>query len=214
MTQIALIPVIEILYPAEAKEAEKPVPNGSWQAAPEAWDVYLRRLNRRMGFSDLRSFPPGSRRYPVADLTQADIALAIDLHLGDTPLQESCGLFGGLVLMEGATPILIPQCCGMLADITSWEALTRPEAFAEPFCLEGHPCPQAMSDSVEVEIQCVEDREPFEMPAPLSYRVSRQSLCDALEEAKRVLNRFAAKVEIWGRERGYPEAADVLVYEK
>jgi hypothetical protein len=212
LSKIQLIPTLEIPHPAEAWEMGGQRPAETWHCRPNEWEKYLVQVNAHSGYGKLQSFPVGSGRYPLPKLSQNDIARVIELHVADTPVKESCALFGGYVLIDNGVPILLPQCCGTLADISSWEAITREDAFSEYFCLEGHPCPEAISDGTNIEIHCVDEWEPFEEPAPKTYTLNRAALSSALKCTRSLLQQFARQLDEWGDINGNSNVSDILIY--
>ena len=213
MTKIQLIPVVELPHPAEAWEAAGARPTGTRHESPEDWERFLRAVNAHSGYGELKSYPIGSHRYPVTQLSPPDVDRLVKLHLGDTPIEESCALFGGYVLAENGRAVLVPQCCGTLAEIASWRFISRREPFEEHYLSEGHPAPRARSDGSTVEIVCLDEHEAFEEPAPELFTVSRNDLAVALERAERVLDGLAGKLDDWGMKNGFGKVADTLIHE-
>lgn len=213
MRVIELIPVIEMPCSEEAWDKAKSRPEGSWLSYPDQWEQYRRDLQSLSGYRELSAFPRGSGLYPLSKIAKSDLTRLIELHVADTEINESCAFFGGYVLTEKGIPILVPQCCGTLADISTWEKVARPEKFEEYFCLEGHPCPEALSDGVNIEIRCIDEFESFEEPAPASFVASRIEVEVALRECIADVKKFATCVDDWGEENGHPNLSRVLIYE-
>lgn len=214
MHKVKLIPVLEIPHPVEAWDTAGAHPKKTWSTDPKGWEDYLVIVNYHSGYGHLKCYPEGSGRYPIEQFSQEDISRVVELHIADTPLKESCALFGGYVLSENNKVILLPQCCGTLADIASWESIACSEVFEEYFCLEGHPAPLARSDGTTLTIECSDEDEPFDGPMPLSYRIERTALVNALDDTKLLLNTLSQKLEVWGAQNGASEVANVLIYER
>lgn len=212
MQNIQLVPVVELPHPKEAWDNAGNSPESTWHKLPDEWENYLSKVNVHSGYGLLESFPIGSGRYPLSQLSSSDIARIIELHTSDTSLEESCALFGGYVLAADREAVLIPQCCGTLSDFNSWEALARGETYSEYFCLEGHPSPEAISDGSLIIIRCADELENFEEPAPAKYLLDRLTLANAIQDAKTELDQFVFKLEEWGNVQGHQNAAAILVY--
>ncbi|MFZ5635906.1 MAG: hypothetical protein ACOY82_04900 [Pseudomonadota bacterium] len=195
MPKIELIPVVELPRADGALNAVGPLPGGSWHTHPRDWERYHSGIATASGYGRLDAFPPGSGLYPIAQFSMSDLNRLVELHLSDVQIEDSCALFGGYVLVESGRPIMVPQCCGTLADTVTWEAIARPEKFEEHFCLEGHPSPVAISDGNVVEIRCFDEYEPFEEPAPKSYRMNRELLCMALNDARSTLAQVSRRLD-------------------
>lgn len=212
MQNLQLVPVVELPLPKEAWDMAGQSPPSSWHKFPVEWEEYRSKVNSHSGYGLLESYPIGSGRYPLRQLSSSDIARIIELHVTDIPPGESCALFGGYVLAADGEAVLLPQCCGTLADFTSWEALAREEPYSEFFCLEGHPCPKAISDGTHIVIRCEDEGEEFEEPAPVEYSIDRLALASAIQGAKSELDELACNLKEWGDAQGHGNAAAILVF--
>lgn len=210
MRNIKLVPVIELPHPPHVWLDNGSKPDGSWLTNPDEWEQYWVTLNKMSGYRHFKSFPTGSGLYHVEHMSIQDLNVLIQLHISDLPIEESCAFFGGYVLVEDETPILMPQCCGTLADFKTWEAISRSGRFQEWLCLDCHPCPEAISDGNIIEIRCVDEYESFTFPAPESYKLSRDELKQALHYGKSVLTRFYYLLESWGELNGQSQLSQFL----
>ena len=213
MTEIQLIPVLEIPHPVEAWKTSGQRPLGNWCKHPQEWEIYLTKVNVNSGYGELHGYPLGSGLYPVSQFSSRDISRVIELHVDDLVLEDCCALFGGFVLVGDGQPIFVPQCCSTLADISSWESIARSEVFSNYFCLEGHPTPQATSNGESIQICCIDEGEAFFGPAPKGYSLSRSSLAEALTQTHQSLKEFSNKLEGWGSPNGYAEVSKILIYD-
>ncbi|MET4107003.1 hypothetical protein [Hymenobacter sp. UYP22] len=182
---------------------------------PLQWEQYQARILQIDGFNNYRRVLPGSRFLAVDDWTLSDLQKLIDAHLhpGDEVVAaaDSCALFGGGILFLNGTPVLVPQCCGTLADIYSWQGLVEPQFQSSYFCMEGHPCPKATKQGSRLRITCHDEDGQFDQPALTEFSVDIQALAAAISSAERTLTVLCEKVDSLSSIFGVQKLSDHLI---
>ncbi|RSK48488.1 hypothetical protein [Hymenobacter rigui] len=166
---------------------------------PLQWEQYEARILQIAGFNNYRRVLLGSSFIAVDDWTLSDLQKLIDAHLhpGDEVVEaaDSCALFGGGILFLDGTPVLVPQCCGTLADLYSWQVLVKPQFQSGYFCMEGHPCPKATRQGPVLHITCHDEDEGFDPPTLPEFSVGIDALASAISTAERTLTGLCEKVD-------------------
>ncbi|MBO2009801.1 hypothetical protein [Hymenobacter negativus] len=214
---IELIPVLEIPITAKARLQAIQRPLASFQQNPFEWDEYQRQLLVVGGFSDYQCVIQGCNFVCVDQWSLPDLRLLVQNHLDSDgtapiPLAESCALFGGCILIVDGVPVLVPQCCSTIADFSSWEDLLEPQFTAGPFCLEGHPGPEAVKNGVHLLITCEDPDEAFDQPAQSRVVVPIEDLANATERARQLMQAFADRIDLLSAELGVAKASDYIVW--
>ncbi len=198
--KVELIPVLELPMPEGIwEELETSPQRPHWKHA-EAWNSFLAKTLKLAGYGPYNPVSEGVSLYRATDISQADLRIAIDLHI--IPLKEenqtindSCALFGGLALFVGGQLKLIPQCCSTIADIMSWQGIVRPDFKQGHFCPEGHPMPEAIKVEENIEIRCHDEGEEFDFPAPSSIVLPTYVLQHAVQQAVQEVSIFAKTID-------------------
>src|SRR5688572_15275232 len=158
MNQIEFIPLIE---PATKKDKESEViPSGTPLTNPNEWDIYQKQ---ELG-KNYSNFPDpiskGIYQYKLFDIDIEDMERVINLHIGDTDINESISLFGGYAISKNGIIELFPQCCGLLEEIQTWKNILQ-EDFQDFYLRECHPSPLITKRGSEITIHCKDDNETF-----------------------------------------------------
>ena len=83
-----------------------------------------------------------------------------------------------------------PQCCGDLADITSWFRLASPD-FSEGYLAPGgHPNPRVRRDGSWLRFTCVDPDDPFGPGTVSEFAVQREAFVAALPYVREQVVRF------------------------
>jgi hypothetical protein len=215
---IELIPVLEIPIMARRRLQEIQRPPATFQQNPIEWDEYQRQLLVTAGFSDYQRVIQGCSFVRADQWGLTDLRMLVQNHLaGDKepiPIKESCALFGGCVLVVDDVPVLVPQCCSTIADFASWEEILTPQFTSGPFCLEGHPGPEAVKTDTRLVITCEDPDESFDQPAQPQIVVEIAALVYATEQARYIMDVLSDKIDLLSAELGVAKASDFLVWGK
>jgi len=215
---IDLIPVLEIPVTAKTRLQEIQCPPANFQQNPVEWDEYQGQILTAGGFSDYQRVIKGCNFVRADHWTLSDLRMLVRNHLGGDkeliPLEESCALFGGCILVANGVPVLVPQCCSTIADFTSWQGLLSPQFTSGPFCIEGHPCPEAVRNDIQLLITCEDPDEEFEQPAQPRIVVEIDTLASATERARQIMEALSNKINLLSAELGVANASDYLIWNK
>jgi hypothetical protein len=159
MNPIEFIPLIE---PATKKDKESEIiPSGSRFSNPKEWESYQKREIEKNYLNFPEPILNGTYQYRLFDISLEDIERVINLHIGDTDIDESISLFGGYAISINGTIELFPQCCGLLEEIQLWKNILNDD-FKEFYLTEGHPSPLITKKGNEIVIYCKDDFETFD----------------------------------------------------
>lgn len=186
MNQIEFIPLIE---PATKKDKESEIiPSGTYLSNSKEWDIYQKReINKNYS-----NFPEpilsGTFLYNLFDISLEDIERVINLHIGDTDINESISLFGGYAISKNGTIELFPQCCGLLEEIQLWKNILHDD-FEEFYLTAGHPSPLVTKKGNEIIIYCKDEFESFYPMTTnevirLDYNETKTALLKLISELK------------------------------
>lgn len=155
-----LVPVVEV-EPGRFGEAESPP--GPW--TDEQSSAYWRECLAQSGLEHL--VPVGRSWHVPLDrvLDVRTLTKLVAAHLDETD-REARGLdvsdwAGGYALFDGEEGVLLPQCCGGLADLSEWSLVASYRSTEETMLWVGHPW--LMCAFVEPHLQL---RETTEYPRP------------------------------------------------
>ncbi|MEQ1570833.1 MAG: hypothetical protein ABMA64_34710 [Myxococcota bacterium] len=164
--------------------------------------------------------PPASAEFgfvATADVPTEDIPALVGRHLA--PLvdagqstEETCPLFGGLVVEIDGRRVLYPQCCGDLSSYETWAAVLDPHFRHGRVALDGHPAPHVVRHDDVLEVQCVgDDIDPvFWPPCDQQVIIASSQFRAALENARQELVAFADRISRCEPER--PGLGRLLVF--
>ena len=184
MNQIEFIPLIE---PATKKDTESEIITSEiWSSNPNALDIYQKRVIEKnyLNFPDPILY--GTYQYRLFDISLEDIERVINLHIGDTDINESISLFGGYAISKNGNIELFPQCCGLLEEIQLWKNILNDD-FKEFYLTEGHPSPLITKKRNEIVIYCKDEFETFypmttKKEIRLDYNDARTALIKLITE--------------------------------
>ena len=210
MNQIEFIPLIE---PATKKDKESEIiPSGTHLTNTREWDIYQ---NRELG-KNYKSFPEsiskGVYQYRLFDICIEDIERVINLHIGDTDINESISLFGGYAIFLNGTIELFPQCCGLLEEIQLWKNILQ-EDFEDFYLTECHPSPLITKRNNEIVIYCKDDYETF-LPLTtneeirLDYNETKTALIRLINE----LTDFSTKLNSLSNKFGTENISNIMIW--
>ena len=212
MNHIEFIPLIE---PATKKDRESEIiPSGTPLTNANEWDTYQKRELGKNYLNFPNSISNGIYQYRLFDIDIEDIERVINLHIGDTEINESISLFGGFAISKNGIIELFPQCCGLLEEIQLWKKILKDD-FEDFYLTECHPSPLITKRKNEIVIYCKDDNETF-VPVTtkheirLDYNETKSALLIMLDdlanystELNKISERFATKniadIMIWGK---------------
>ncbi|MDU0370446.1 hypothetical protein ACFPAF_08600 [Hymenobacter endophyticus] len=213
--KVELVPVVDISSLVIDWQLAGPRPASNFIHNPLQWEQYQARILQIAGFNDYKRVLPGSHFLTVGDWTLPDLQKLIQAHLHPADevvaAADSCALFGGGILFLDDTPVVIPQCCGTLADLYRWQALVEPQFQSGYFCMEGHPCPKATRQGSMLRITCHDEDEMFDQPTLLQFSVEIQALAAAISAAERTLTTLCEKVDRLSSSFGVQKLSDHLI---
>lgn len=216
--KVELIPALEIPVPPESRKKAGSRPAKSFAQNPDAWDKFQQKQLAAAGFNDYSRIIRGKNFVYVDEWTLVDLKNLILTHLMPNDVlvvvEKSCAFFGGYILIIDDVPVMVPQCCSTLADITSWQDLLNPEFTSGPFCTEGHPCPTAVKEGNKLLITCEDEWESFDQPTQQSIIVEVDKLAVAVEQASWTIQKLCAKVDLLSAEFGVPMLSNYLIFAK
>ncbi|WKW46887.1 hypothetical protein P3875_02200 [Myroides sp. JBRI-B21084] len=125
------------------------------------WDSYQKREIDKNYLSFPEPILKGNYQYKLFDISIEDIERVINLHIGDTDINDSISLFGGYAISKNGNIELYPQCCGLLEEIQLWKKILN-EDFSEFYLTEGHPSPLITKSGNEIVIYCKDEFETFD----------------------------------------------------
>lgn len=158
--------------------------------------------------------------YRVSRLSKSELPAIIDAHLvplaevGQT-IEESCPLFGGVMVVVDGRPKLAPQCCGDLSDIGDWYRLAE-DTFSEAYiCTEGHPCPYVRRQGDALTIFCndewKDEWEEFAAGTEPELAIQRSELLEALALLRTELEQFCGTLDELSDRYGVERLSRILV---
>lgn len=154
--------------------------------------------------------------YRVSRLSEAELRMAIDDHIeplaaaGQT-VEESCPLFGGVIVVVDGRPKLTPQCCGDLSDIKDWFRVAD-EGFSEAFiCNEGHPSPLVRRQGDALTFVCRDEWERFAGGTEPEFVIRRTEFLEAHALLRAEMERFCATLDGLADRYGLKLLSRVLV---
>ena len=216
--RVELIPVIEIGLDIDENDKTHQHPLYSYWTNSKAWEEYYRKAVKRSGYNDYKRIEEGHPFYRLSQInSKQDLLKIIDFHLGadndKVELKQSCALFGGYALVIDKQVIFTPQCCGTLADFSSWKSIIQ-DNFKEGYiCHEGHPCPRVERRENQLFFIFENEWEDFTPPA-INSVVERKEMIKALEICERKLIAFEEILNSLSEELNQKGIADILIYEK
>ncbi len=210
MNEIEFIPLIEL---ATKKDAESEiVPTGYSLSNSAEWDTFQKKELKKNYLNIPEPISTGIYQYRLFDLEIGDIERAINLHIGDTDINESCSLFGGYALSINGSIELYPQCCGLLEEIQEWKKILD-ENFKEFYLKECHPSPVITKNGNEIIISCKDDYETFfPLTTKETIRLDYQKAKLALMKVIKELGAFSARLDILSNKYETDSISNILIW--
>jgi hypothetical protein len=210
MNKIEFIPLIE---PATKKDTESEIiPSGTSVNNTIEWDLYHKRELDK----NYKKFPEqistGIYQYRLFDIDIEDLEKVINLHIGDTNINESISLFGGYAVSVNETIELFPQCCGLLEEIQLWKKILQ-ENFEDFYLTECHPSPLITKNNNEIIIYCEDEHETFSPSTiraeiKLDYKETKKALVKLINE----LTGFSTKLNSLSSKFGVENISNIMIW--
>jgi hypothetical protein len=210
MNQIEFIPLIE---PATKKDAESEIiPSGTPMTNSNEWDKYQKQELKK----NYSNFPDpvskGIYQYKLFNIEPEDLKRVINLHIGDTDINESISLFGGYGISKNGIIELYPQCCGLLEEIQDWKNILNDD-FEDFYLKECHPSPTITRRDELIVILCKDEHETF-IPSTtkekitLDYQATKAAFLELLNK----LTEFSTKLDASSYKYGTKNISDILIW--
>ena len=213
MNEIKFIPLIE--PPTLKDENSELKPEGLPFTNQKEWDIYQKKEIEKNYSNFPEPIQSGIYQYNLFEISLNDMENIIDLHIGDTDIEDSNSLFGGYALSINSKIELFPQCCGLLEEIQLWKNILKGN-FTDFYLTECHPSPLITKRANEIIIICEDEYETFipvstQKEIRLNYNktvVAFNLLLKELEIYSNNLNKLSEKFKvdnlaniiIWGKE--------------
>jgi len=162
----------------------------------EISDITLKnRLLIERNYTEVKNLKPlNKHQYKLSEISNTDLKKAIDLHISDIPIEDSCAFFGGFALKVNEEFVLFPQCCGLLSEIEDWKKLLSKNF--EPFYLsECHPSPFFRKNVNEIIIECDSSHEEFYPKTGKFLRLNHNLLISAIEKVLIELKKISQRLD-------------------
>ena len=172
------------------------------------------RLLIERNYSDVKNLKPfNEHQYKLSEISDSDLKKAIELHVSDLPISESCAFFGGYGLKVNNEFVLFPQCCGLLSEINDWKKIL--DVNFEPFYLsECHPSPKFKKIGNQVVIECDSTYEDFYPETKSIIKVNYESLISAINNVCIELEEISKKLDTSNSEYGTESVAENLIWKE
>lgn len=210
MSKIEFIPLIEL---ATVKDEEsKKHPAGTSFTNTQEWDLYQQKELAKNYKHIPQPISKGVYQYRLLDIQLDDLETAINLHVSDTEISQSCSLFGGYAISVDDNIELYPQCCGLLEEIQQWKKILT-ENFEAFYLLECHPSPLISKKGTDIIIYC---KDEFDLFSPLTtketikldYIEAKAALIDVIQK----LDKFSIKLNSLSGKFGVNNISDILIW--
>lgn len=172
------------------------------------------RLLIERNYSDVKNLKPiNDHQYKLSEISDSDLKKAIELHVSDMPITESCAFFGGYGLKVNNEFVLFPQCCGLLSEINDWKKIL--DVNFTPFYLpECHPSPKFNKVGNEVVIECDSTYEDFYPETKSVIRVEYETLKSAVKNVCIELEEISKRLDNFNTEYGTESVAENLIWKE
>jgi hypothetical protein len=210
MNRIEFIPLIERATKKDA-DSEK-TPHGNSHTNSIEWNQYQKRELDKNYSNILEPISPGIYQYKLFDIDLEDLQRAINLHIGDTDINDSCSLFGGYAVCVNETIELHPQCCGLLEEIQDWKNILNDD-FKDFYLKECHPSPLITRRDDQIIILCKDENETF-VPSTTKEKIiiDYQETKSAFLELLKKLTDFSTKLDSLSHNYGTKNISDILIW--
>lgn len=212
MNQIEFIPLIE---PATKKDQESEItPSGSPLTNSSEWDIYQKREIEKNYLNFPKPISKGIYQYNLFDIDLEDMERVINLHIGDTDINESISLFGGYAIAINGIIELYPQCCGLLEEIQTWKNILQ-KNFKDFYLPECHPSPLITKRGSDIIIHCKDDNETFipvttKKEITIDYNEVKTALLIMLND----LTNYSTKLNNLSKKFETNDIADIVIWGK
>lgn len=165
-------------------------------------------------YSEVKNLKPFNKnQYRLIDLSLSDLKKAIDLHVSDIPISESCAFFGGYGLKINNEFVLFPQCCGLLSEINDWKKILN-NNFNSFYLSECHPAPRFEKIGRDIIIECNSNHEDFHPKTQNQIVVNYTSLANAVYKVSIILDKISKKLDKFSHEYKVESIAKYLIWEE
>lgn len=210
MSKIEFIPLVELPTFKDAESQKSPA--GTSMTNTEEWDLFQQRELRKNYTNIPLPITKGIYQYRLLDIGLDDLEKAINLHISDTDITQSCSLFGGYAISVDGTIELYPQCCGLLEEIQQWTKLLD-KNFEEFYLLECHPSPLVSKKGAEIIITCNDEGESFfpvttSSTINLNYLETKSALLDTISD----LELFSTKLDSLSEKFGVKKISEMMIW--
>ena len=172
------------------------------------------RLLIERNYSDVKHLKPfNEHQYKLSEISNCDLKKAIELHVSDLPIAESCAFFGGYGLKINNEFVLFPQCCGLLWEINDWKKILNVNF--EPVneaC--SAPSPKFKKVANEVVIECDSTYEDFYPETKGVIKLNYESLISAINNVCIELEEISKKLDTFNSEYGTDSIAENLIWKE
>jgi hypothetical protein len=210
MNRIEFIPLIELATKKDA--GSEKTPDGNSLTNPNEWNKYqVQELNKNY-LKIPEPISPGIFQYKLFDIDIEELERAINLHIGDTHINQSCSLFGGYAISINGTIELYPQCCGLLEEIQDWKNILNDD-FEDFYLKECHPSPTVTKRDDQIIILCKDEYETF-IPSTTKAKITLdyQEAKSAFLELLKKLTDFSTNLDSLSHKYGTKNISDILVW--
>lgn len=146
-------------------------------------------------YSTVKKLSPfNGHQYKLFEISDVDLKKAIDLHISDMKIENSCALFGGYAIKVDNEYVLFPQCCGLLSEINDWKKMLNP-SFKPFYLTECHPSPKFQKVGDQVIIECDSTYESFYPETQESIKLDYASLVSAINSLCAELEAFSKRLD-------------------
>ncbi len=141
----------------------------------------------------------GTGFVPVELLTDTDIQTLVEEHLESldpsTAREETCPLFGGILLTINGEIVLEPQCCADLSECWCWFELHE-DSGGRYLGVSGHPQPYVDRCGETFFFLCHEPDSPFTPDTKPAFSVPAAELLRLLDDARRIVEAFERRLAV------------------
>lgn len=212
---VKLTPVIELFF-SNSDAVAFPKKSPYWEHADD-YQKYNEQCLAHWGYDTMLSAGKGSMFFPVTDFSFNNTDKLVKRHFAELELaqyndDELSAIAGGYVLSINDKPLLYPQCCCSLSDISCWMDLANgnPDALMQ---MSSHPAPKTSfeGDNIIIDLAKTNSGERFSpTPANLQITIKKQELQSTLNEVYKILDKFADQIKRLNQAYGLDQASDLL----
>jgi hypothetical protein len=200
--RIELVPLIEL-------------PTFKFPDLEEVTDIDEKnRLLIERNYSSVKDLTPfNENQYKLLEISDIDLKKALDLHISDFSIEESCAFFGGYALKVNDEHLLFPQCCGLLSEINDWKKILDPN-FESFYLMECHPSPKFKKVENQVIIECDSSDEDFYPKTQNIITVDYEPLVTAINEVCAELDNLSKRLDKFNTEYKTESVSKKMIWEE